>query len=99
MQIRMKQTRNGTIFEALCDLCGKPISLSENCTYLTRRHISGPHVNKGPATDQAKAKHVGGTQPPVADDDLVSHAECARSRSTPGYWMQLHRVRWLLEQL
>ncbi len=74
MNIRMTKSRRGTIFEALCDLCGQPIELSETCTYLT-------------------------PQSPKKGENLVCHGECGRNRSAPGYWAQMHRVRWLLEEL
>ncbi|MEQ1605632.1 MAG: hypothetical protein ABL999_12265 [Pyrinomonadaceae bacterium] len=74
MNIRMNQTRRGTTFEALCDLCGEPVTLNETIHYLT-------------------------PQAPKKAEDLIAHNRCYHARPTPGYWSQLHRVRWLLEQL
>src|SRR5436190_23301119 len=36
---------------------------------------------------------------PKKGDDLIAHSACARQRKLPGYWTQMHRVRWLLEEL
>ena len=74
MNIRMTNSRSGSFFDVLCDLCGEPISLSETCSYLTPR-----------------APHKG--------ENMVCHAECDRQRTFPGYWSQMHKVRWLLEEL
>ena len=74
MNIRMNQTRSGTIFEVLCDLCGEPVMLNETINYLTPRSPKKGH-------------------------DLIAHSDCARTKVLPGYWSQMHRVRWLLEEL
>ena len=29
----------------------------------------------------------------------IDQCECGRTKSSPGYWSQLHRVRWLIEEL
>ena len=70
----MNQTRRGTTFEVLCDLCGEPVTLNETIHYLT-------------------------PQAPKKAEDLIAHSECGNKRSLPGYWSQMHRVRWLLEEL
>ena len=74
MNIRMNQTRRGTTFEVLCDLCGESVTLNETIDFLT-------------------------LQAPKKGEALIAHNECYHTRSLPGYWSQLHRVRWLLEEL
>ena len=74
MNIRMNQTRRGTTFEVLCDLCGEPVTLNETIHYLTPRA-------------------------PKKGEDLIAHGHCGRTKLVPGYWSQMHRVRWLLEEL
>ncbi|MFT3746358.1 MAG: hypothetical protein QM785_18960 [Pyrinomonadaceae bacterium] len=36
---------------------------------------------------------------PKKGNDLIAHSQCGRTKTVPGHWTQLHRVRWLLEQL
>ena len=36
MHIRITETRGGSIYEVLCDVCGQAIELDEDCDYLTQ---------------------------------------------------------------
>ena len=36
MHIRITETRGGSIYEVLCDVCGQAIDLDEDCDYLTQ---------------------------------------------------------------
>jgi hypothetical protein len=91
MNIRMKQTRHGLHYEALCDLCREPMDVTEPFAYVT-----------APTPKQVKALEDSGMaiSDPHAENggDIVCHFKCYRTRVIPG-WSTMTTFDTLLEKL
>ncbi len=97
MNIRMTTTGRGTRFEALCDICGEPMDMTETVNYLmpSLGRKGERRTTNSSSADAAETP----VDPYVANcGDIVCHNECYRERIIPG-WASMTTVESLINRL
>ena len=96
MHIRITETRGGSIYEVLCDVCGQAIDLDEDCDYLFPQ-------SKG-VRREAKLAHSSCARAPGRAPLLPEEGcrECAKQFPdgvVGDHWTQMMKPRYILQHM